>query len=662
MKLRTKIQLIFGITILVAISLLGTVAGVCSYNTTMAEVGSKMKISSQLAASDIADQMEIYKKEVTSVGHDSIFSRNASLEIKKNRLDGYVEDFGFTSGNLLDVNGVSLIDGTDFSDRTYVQQALAGNVNISDVSKSKYTGKYGISIASPTRASNGTINGVVYFRLDNDFMTELVSEIQISDSSFAYILDKAGQIIAHADAERVGEERFDENNEELKELLLSDESGDSSFIEDDERSLCGYTPIDHTDGWCLVIEAKAADFMSEIYSMELYIIIIAVIALVAALIISTLFAGYISKSVKKVQKSLLAISEGNLDIRVEETKRKDEIGILQNATVSLVGTMQGIIGQTNRILKDISEYRLSGERMDTYPGSFNSLAKSVNVIRDMLLDLIRDVQETSVEVANGSSQLSDAAGMLSQGTATQAGSIEQLQMDVNRITQGIVKNSENGNIINEKLGNLDREIHSSNRQMSELLMAVKEVDEMSIDIQKIVAAIDGIAFQTNILALNASVEAARAGENGKGFAVVAQEVRGLAEKCAEASGRTSQLIEKCIASIANAKENADHTYQSLSSIVNDSTKIAGAFSEIAADTKEQADHASAIQEAVNNISNVVQANTATAQQTAASTDMLFQQAENLKGMVGRFQFVNNFGHELPGSERKGLPDHFRRQS
>lgn len=656
MKIRSKIQLIFGLTIFATICLIGVVATVGNYNTTMGQVATMIQTSAELAADDLSNEMKQFTRMVTQVGKETIFSGDATVEEKKAYIDQCVSNFGFSSGNILDSTGISLVDGTDFSDRSYVQTALSGIVNISDISVSKLTGKYGLSIASPTFDETNKVNGVVYFRLDNDFMTELVQEISISDSSVAYIVDAEGGVIAHVDSSEVGETNLEESAGAYAETILKSKAGNATFDAGSERMFSGYAVIDNTDDWHLIIEANQKDFLGEMQSMIILIIVIGAAALVIALVISAILAGYISQSVSKVEKILLAISKGNLNVEMQETKRKDEIGVLINATASLIGTLQGIVGQSNRILKNISEYRLLDEQVDSYPGEFNTLANSVNMIQQMLLELIRDVQQTSMVVANGSSELSDAANILSQGTITQANAIEQLQQDVETITRGITTNSENGGIINQKLTHLDMEIHSSNEQMAELLKAVEEVDEMSMDIKKIVSAIDGIAFQTNILALNASVEAARAGENGKGFAVVAQEVRGLAEKCADASGRTAELIEKCIASISNAKENADHTYDSLSTIVGNSTQIAEAFSEIANSTNEQAEHARAIKDEVNSISNVVQSNTSTAQQTAASTEKLSGQADNLKGMVGRFQFSDQMNPGLPYQMMDELPE------
>ena len=285
----------------------------------------------------------------------------------------------------------------------------------------------------------------------------------------------------------------------------------------------------------------------------------------------------------------------------------------------------------------MAAYDLTSEDMREYPGKFNELAASINSIKAILSNMILNIQNSSVNVDGGSKQLAEAASILSEGTMAQASSLQKLVTDVENVAQNINANSDKTIFVNESLGNLDSEIKDGNQKMQELSNVVRTVEEMSEDIKKIVNTIDGIAFQTNILALNASVEAARAGESGRGFAVVAQEIGTLATKSSDASKKTAELIEKCIKGIESAKEYADITSDSLAKIVSDSNNIANAFDEMSKANEIQAKNANDIRNEIENISQVVQSNTATAQQTAASTEVLSEQAAALKDMTGRFK-------------------------
>lgn len=615
MKLRTKIQLIFGGTAILLMSLMGSVAYSLSYQTQMQMVQTDVNRASALASENLSNQLQNYMNVTSIAGTDSIIrDSSASISDKEACIDRYVQTYGFTSGNLLDPNAVSLFDGTDFSDRDYVQRALTGEVCVSDITLSRYTGTYGVSIAAPVQSASGDITGVIYFRIDNDFMTSIVENLKISRNSSACIVDANNQIIAHEDPE----------------LIMTEAAASNDGI-------CASVPVNNTNGWTLVITAPESDFTGAMTTMIRQFVIWDIIAVIAALIIAMLFANSMSKSVLTVKNAMLSISQGDLSCSLTKTKRKDELGVLQNTAASLVEMLQHIIGETNQILSSIAHFDLTTGEMNSYPGAFNSLADSVNAIRQMLTRMIIDIQSSSANVKSGSSQLAEATQLLSEGTVSQTSSIEKLVMDMNNVVDSINQNSENGNLINERLNTLDTKIQDSSQQMEHLLRIVDQIEEMSSDIQKIVGTIDSIAFQTNILALNASVEAARAGENGRGFAVVAEEVSSLASRSSDASKKTGELIEKCITGIAQAKESADVTASALESIVTDSAEIARSFDSISEATREEARKANSIRMEINNISDVVQSNSSTAQETAASTEALSQQAQTLEAMTSRFR-------------------------
>ena len=615
MKLRTKIQLIFGGTAILLMSLMGSVAYSLSYQTQMQMVQTDVNRASALASENLSNQLQNYMNVTSIAGTDSIIrDSSASISDKEACIDRYVQTYGFTSGNLLDQNAVSLFDGTDFSDRDYVQRALTGEVCVSDITLSRYTGTYGVSIAAPVQSASGDITGVIYFRIDNDFMTSIVENLKISRNSSACIVDANNQIIAH----------------ENPELIMTEAAASNDGI-------CASVPVNNTNGWTLVITAPESDFTGAMTTMIRQFVIWDIIAVIAALIIAMLFANSMSKSVLTAKNAMLSISQGDLSCSLTKTKRKDELGVLQNTAASLVEMLQHIIGEANQILGSIAHFDLTTGEMNSYPGAFNSLADSVNAIRQMLTRMIIDIQSSSANVKSGSSQLAEATQLLSEGTVSQTSSIEKLVMDMNNVVDSINQNSENGNLINERLNTLDTKIQDSSQQMEHLLRIVDQIEEMSSDIQKIVGTIDSIAFQTNILALNASVEAARAGENGRGFAVVAEEVSSLASRSSDASKKTGELIEKCITGIAQAKESADVTASALESIVTYSAEIARSFDSISEATQEEARKANSIRMEINNISDVVQSNSSTAQETAASTEALSQQAQTLEAMTSRFR-------------------------
>lgn len=636
MKLSTKISILFSLTIIILVYIIGTEACLYSYSSTISLVEKNSRSSAKTTARDIEALLQNYKNIAKASGSDMTLIGNIPNEVRVKKVEQLAKQYGFTSGNLLDKKGVSIKDGTDFSDRDYVKAALNGKTNISDVTLSKYTNTYGISIAAPL-ISSGRIIGVVYYRADVDFMNDIVKHISVGQGSYAYILDENNNVIAHKNEKYIMNDKYKEMIPKDIKNCISSQNGSMTCSYGGDKYICGYSKIDKTANWRVVIASPESAYNSDILRFVKKLVISDIIALIVAIIVALIIARVISRPIVRVKNLLSALAQGDLSVQLNDTKNKDELGILQNSAVSLNRMLSDMLTQSGDVLSKMAAYDLTSEDMREYPGKFNELAASINSIKAILSNMILNIQNSSVNVDGGSKQLAEAASMLSEGTMAQASSLQKLVTDVENVAQNINANSDKTIFVNESLGNLDSEIKDGNQKMQELSNVVRTVEEMSEDIKKIVNTIDGIAFQTNILALNASVEAARAGESGRGFAVVAQEIGTLATKSSDASKKTAELIEKCIKGIESAKEYADITSDSLAKIVSDSNNIANAFDEMSKANEIQAKNANDIRNEIENISQVVQSNTATAQQTAASTEVLSEQAAALKDMTGRFK-------------------------
>ena len=636
MKLSTKISIVFSLTIIILVYIIGTEACLYSYSSTISLVEKNSRSSAKTTARDIEALLQNYKNIAKASGSDMTLIGNIPNEVRMKKVEQLAKQYGFTSGNLLDKKGVSIKDGTDFSDRDYVKAALNGKTNISDVTLSKYTNTYGISIAAPL-ISSGRIIGVVYYRADVDFMNDIVKHISVGQGSYAYILDENNNVIAHKNEKYIMNDKYKEMIPKDIKNCISSQNGSMTCSYGGDKYICGYSKIDKMANWRVVIASPESAYDSDILRFVKKLVISDIIALIAAIIVALIIARVISRPIVRVKNLLSALAQGDLSVQLNDTKNKDELGILQNSAVSLNRMLSDMLTQSGDVLSKMAAYDLTSEDMREYPGKFNELAASINSIKAILSNMILNIQNSSVNVDGGSKQLAEAASMLSEGTMAQASSLQKLVTDLENVAQNINANSDKTIFVNESLGNLDSEIKDGNQKMQELSNVVRTVEEMSEDIKKIVNTIDGIAFQTNILALNASVEAARAGESGRGFAVVAQEIGTLATKSSDASKKTAELIEKCIKGIESAKEYADITSDSLAKIVSDSNNIANAFDEMSKANEIQAKNANDIRNEIENISQVVQSNTATAQQTAASTEVLSEQAAALKDMTGRFK-------------------------
>jgi X-X-X-Leu-X-X-Gly heptad repeat protein len=269
--------------------------------------------------------------------------------------------------------------------------------------------------------------------------------------------------------------------------------------------------------------------------------------------------------------------------------------------------------------------------------------------------LVGHIKEASQSFVTGAGQIADGAQALASGATEQAASIEELSSSMAEIAEKTKHNAE----IAEKTAALADEIKGNaekgSRQMEDMIAAVKDINQSSIDIGKVIKVIDDIAFQTNILALNAAVEAARAGQHGKGFAVVSDEVRNLAAKSAVAAKDTESLIANSMEKSKMGVNIAENTAASLSEIVSGINESSALITDIAASSDEQSQAIAQINSGIDQVATVVQHNSATSEQSAAAAEEMRQQAHSLEGLIAQFNAATEGSGNSKQKEDNILP-------
>lgn len=268
------------------------------------------------------------------------------------------------------------------------------------------------------------------------------------------------------------------------------------------------------------------------------------------------------------------------------------------------------------------------------------VARSLSALSHSINSAFTEIASGADEVNNGGAQVSSASMSLSQGAAEQAGTIEELSATINEVRNDIVKNAEYASNAYRNAELTRGEVESGAEKMNELLKAMDEINQSTDEIARFIKVIEDIAFQTNILALNASVEAARAGEAGKGFAVVATEVKNLATKSQEAAQHTNTLISNCVDSVKTGVEKTNEAAGTFSVIAEKTNEISGGLNIISDACSKQSEAITQINVGVEQISSVVQNTSATAQQCAASAVTLTDRSGVLRNVIGRFKYVD----------------------
>ncbi|WP_343347692.1 methyl-accepting chemotaxis protein [Terrisporobacter petrolearius] len=368
-------------------------------------------------------------------------------------------------------------------------------------------------------------------------------------------------------------------------------------------------------------------------------VVMCICTIIGAILIGIYITRKIRQPIEELEIAANKMSLGDFDIEIDY-ESEDELGSLSNSMISMSNTIKAMIDDVVNVLKEIASGNFDVEPKVEYIGVFNNIEKSLDHITNELSDTMSQINVASDQVQSASDQVASGAQMLSQGTTEQAGSIEELSATIAEISNQVKETAKNAQEANVLYTDAGREVKDGNEKMKNMIVAMDEISSTSNEIGRIIKTIDDIAFQTNILALNAAVEAARAGEAGKGFAVVADEVRNLAEKSAQAAKNTSSLIENSINAVENGTSIVDNTSQSLQRILDKTNKVVSLLDRIAKGSEEESDAINQVTLGLEQISAVVQTNSATSEESAAASEELSGQAQILKSLIDDFNLKN----------------------
>ncbi len=413
-----------------------------------------------------------------------------------------------------------------------------------------------------------------------------------------------------------------------------------------ENHLCSYAPTYDANGQIDGLIFAGISMSSAVNQIWLTVVLSCAAGL-ALIVLGILIVGaYIKRTVSTplFRLSILAqtLEQGDLGLNQHQTmlvgiSSNDEIGVLSQSFDSTISRLRNYIGEISTMLEAIAGGDLTAQITQEYVGDFASIRTSLNDILQKLNSTMGQIVASAEHVSGGAEQMSTASQALSQGSMEQTTAVEELEHTMRAVTENVRQTAENAQRAREQVTGMGVQLAEGNQKMQEMIAAMGEITDSSNEIEKIIKTIEDIAFQTNILALNAAVEAARAGTAGKGFAVVADEVRSLAAKSAEASQSTSALIGRSISAVNQGTQIADATARQLKNVVEGAHGIEETINGIAADAQTQAGAVVQIQDQIGQITGVVQTNSSTAEESAATSQELSAQANVLKQLVKTFR-------------------------
>lgn len=562
---------------------------------------------------------------------------NTSSIDKENILETWIASF--RSNELIGSNGFIAEEGFDVTTRPWYQVKSSKKTYISAPYIDTETGDTVISIVAPVfDEKKSDVIGVFAFDINLMQITKIMSNYKIGENGFIMLTDNSGKIIYHPNKKYIEKNMTEiDISKEVSDALSVGESKELSY-KMDGKAYVGNVALEEKSGWYLITGEPKQDVMAAKTKTSGIILFVFGIGLIL-IVISVLFiARNITRSMKKLADAAQSIADGNLDVRVNIPSNDEigEVGEAMNRTTERLKSYIEYINEVEEVLNSIADGSLNFELHHDYTGEFAKIKEALLNIRETLKDTILNIKDSSEKVSINSRQISMGAQILADGTTEQAGAIEELSATVGDITSKISDTAKHAIDVNGKIEDAGEKIESSNRQMQDMLMAMNEINDKSSQISKIIKTIDDIAFQTNILALNAAIEAARSGVAGKGFAVVADEVRNLANRSAEAAKMSDGFITEALYAVEKGSSIVNAAAENLEVLYSNSREMLEGMIMISDSTQSQAAAVNQVNEGLEQIAHVIHTNSATAEESAASTKELSDQAEILDELVKKF--------------------------
>lgn len=441
------------------------------------------------------------------------------------------------------------------------------------------------------------------------------------------------------------------NGSEINANILADitESQTGYFgtdIINNQKYMTSYEPVIDENGEIEYILFAGTSIQSRSDNMTVITVGVFIGVIISAVVFILLMTLFVSTNVAKPIERMLEvtknISAGQIGISDPSAvnitfNEHHEIGQMGTSLSATVESLQSYIGEIDRVLSALGNGDLTADTSIEFVGDFAQIRANLSAVSEKLRDIIREFRESTMIVSTQAEQIARGASELSEGSGRQAEAIDKLLSSIEAVAKDIDATAEKASETHTSTEKALEVVELGNQKMTEMIQAMQEIADASNSILNINQSIEDIAFQTKILALNASIEAARAGEAGKGFAVVADEVRNLAAKSSEAAGKTADLIRETVQLIEKGSAIAEETGNNFKQITESVNESAELVEQITIASEKQNAAVIEIKDGVEQISSVVQQNNSSAEKSASTSEELFSHAQMLNSLIARFK-------------------------
>lgn len=347
-----------------------------------------------------------------------------------------------------------------------------------------------------------------------------------------------------------------------------------------------------------------------------------------------------SDVVAEVNEASEELKKGNLSKRAKVGSATGGFKLMVEGFNASLNAVIDPVNEALEVLEKVAERDMSVRVVGNYQGDHARIKDALNQAVRNLDEGLAQVNVASEQVSAASGQISAGSQSLAEGASEQASSLEEISSSLEEMSSMTRQNADSSSQAKTLAQSALSSAEKGNEAMREMKGTIDKIKSTSDETAKIVITIDEIAFQTNLLALNAAVEAARAGEAGKGFAVVAEEVRNLAQRSAEASRTTADLIEGSVRSADDGVRMTEMVANLLDEIATGARKVSDLVGDIASASGEQSQGIDQLNLAVTDLDKVTQLNAANAEESASAAEELNGQSEEMRSLVGQFMLSN----------------------